>query len=121
MKITHVRVGKLESGPGFNNRRVELEAVLEDGEDYLAAIDDLTVRCEAALKAERDMERLHHERHSLAVTVDSLQRQRDDLRAKVDVGYRIIDAHTKLRDLAEQSGIIEPSLLEGMGDDGPPF
>lgn len=46
MRITHVRVGKLVSGPGYNNTRVEIEAEITDADDDLeSVVDRLATMC----------------------------------------------------------------------------
>jgi hypothetical protein len=49
MKITKIRVGALRTGPNFSNNKLDLEAEIEEGEDWKEAEKALRGMCEAQL------------------------------------------------------------------------
>lgn len=83
MQITHVRVRKLTSGPGFAHRAVEVEAVLGEDENPSAVRRELELWCEAEL-AGKTIHDLHEELAELKWTIDKLRRSKTSLEVEVD-------------------------------------
>lgn len=83
LKITAIRVSKLVTTTGYNNHKIEAEAVVEEGQDPYHIHDLLTDWVDDRLRiAERDR-RLHSDYHHLMESVSSLEKQRDSLRKEV--------------------------------------
>lgn len=120
MKITSVRVGRLKTGSGYNNYRVEVEAAVQDGQDPSELRERLTAWCDDQIAREEGQQKLLVERDNLAWQVGTLERQRDELRAKVVKGTEIVKAHEKLVALAHEHKIDIPGL-DQLFDDGIPF
>ncbi len=108
MKITHVRISVLESGPGYNNSSCTLEAVLDDGEDYAEVAKELRAMCKSEIKGEKEIMRIwesvENMRYELKANEDSLQRQRAEIKANRD----LIRAHGRLGDIAKREDIDTP-------------
>jgi hypothetical protein len=105
MKITHVRVGVLESGPGYNNKSVTLEAILEEGDNYAAVASELTAKCKSQIKGTKEIEILWDHVNDLRAQEKELRDLNAALRKQVDDNRTIIREHEKLAELATQEGI----------------
>lgn len=120
MVITSVRVGRLKTGSGYNNYRVEVEAALQAGEDPGELRERLTAWCDDQIAREEGQQKLRADRDNLAWQVGTLEKQRDELRAKVIKGTEFVKSHEKLIALARESKIEIPGL-DQLFDDGIPF
>jgi hypothetical protein len=120
MVITSVRVGRLKTGSGYNNYRVEVEAALQAGEDPAELRERLTAWCDDQIAREEGQQRQRIERENLAWQVGTLEKQRDELRAKVIKGTEIVKAHEKLLALAREHKLDIPGL-DQLFDDEMPF
>jgi hypothetical protein len=83
MNITHVRVRKLISEPGFSNRAVEVEAAVSDGEDPSAVRRELDLWCDAEL-AGKTLASLRAELDELMWTIDRQRRLKTSLEVEVE-------------------------------------
>lgn len=107
MKITHVRVRQLVSGPGFSNRAVEVEASVDDGDDPALVRKELDLWCEAQL-ASKTTEGLRSERSELEWAIDQLRRRHAGLKVehetlKVEVA-RLGGLKLQLKRVEEETG-----------------
>jgi hypothetical protein len=105
VKITHVRVSVLISGPGYNNSSCTLEAELDDGDDYAAIADDLRARCKSQIDGQQEVDRLWERVGEARDTIADLERARDRMKAEIDTSRQIIREHDKLSALAREHGI----------------
>lgn len=83
MKITHVRVRKLVSGPGFSNRAVEVEAAVGDGENPSTVRRELDLWCEAELSG-KTLDSLRAEVDELSWTIDKQRRSKTALEVETE-------------------------------------
>lgn len=83
MRITHVRVRKLVSGPGFSNRAIEVEAAVDEGENPTAVRQELDLWCEAQLEG-KSVEGLRSERSELEWSINQLSRRHVALQIEGD-------------------------------------
>lgn len=83
MKITHVRVRKLTSGPGFAHRAVEVEAAIGKDENPSAVRRELELWCEAEL-AGKAIHDLHEELAELKWTIDKLRASKTVLEVEAE-------------------------------------
>lgn len=113
MKITHVRVSVLISGPGYNNSSCALEAELEDGDDYAAVADELRGRCKSQIKAQQEVERLWERVDEARQTVSDLEREIQRKRAEVEENRKIIRDHDRLVAICHREGI-DPGALDNL-------
>lgn len=120
MMITSVRVGRLKTGSGYNNYRVEVEAALQDGEDPAVLRERLTAWCDDQIAREEGQRHMVIQHDNLAWQVGSLEKARDQLRAQVAKGTEFVKAHQKLFALAVEHKLDIPGLGE-LFDDGIPF
>lgn len=118
MRITHVRISALESGPGYNNRSCALEAEIEEGENYAEVAEDLRQKIDGQIRTHREIDGLCQSRDSLREEVRYLEQQRDGLRRDIEKGRKIIRAHSKLADLARKNNL---DAQADQLDDGIPF
>ncbi len=110
MKIVAVRYRKLVSGPGFENKAIEAEAVLEDGEAPEDALLGLTQWVHSQISGESCMDVA-----TLRSEVNSLFRQRDQLRGAVN------GAQTEVRKLKEEILELEVKREAAGGEPALPF
>jgi hypothetical protein len=101
MKITHVRVSVLESGPGYNNQSVTLEAELEEGDNYAEVATELRAKCKSQIKGAKELD-------AIWLEVNSLRSEAHDLRAAIAMNRAIIKSHEKLGEIAQREGIENP-------------
>lgn len=83
MKITHIRVGKLVTTGGYNNKKVELEAEVAEGEDPAVVYGDLTVAVDALLE-NRAIQSIREEVESLEWQVGNLRGTKTRLELEVE-------------------------------------
>lgn len=83
MRITHVRVRKLKSDPGFNHRAVEVEAAIGENENPGAVRRELELWCEAELSG-KTMADLQAELDEVKWTIDRLRRSKTALEIEAD-------------------------------------
>lgn len=106
MRITAIRVGKLISGPGFANTRVELEAAVDSADDEETTVEMLSAACDRHLARLRGVEAAPR----VVADIEELERQRAKLRDEVQELHAIVSRHEKLARLAQALN------LEGGGD-----
>lgn len=82
-KITHVRVRKLKSDPGFNHRAVEVEAAIGEGENPSAVRRELELWCEAELSG-KTMADLQAELDEVKWSIDRLRRSKTALEVEAE-------------------------------------
>jgi hypothetical protein len=119
MKITHVRVSELISGPGYNNRSVALEAALEDGDDYAQVALDLRAKCLSTINGSRELDRLFVERDELLEDIRRLERLAGEHRGVIKKAQGVIDTMTRLRDIAKERSIDVTALDDELFDNIP--
>jgi hypothetical protein len=78
VQITTVRYRKLVSGPGYENKAVEAEAIVEHGETPEDALLQLSDWVHCQLNGESTLDRL-----TLRCEIGSLHRERQQLRGAV--------------------------------------
>lgn len=107
MKITHVRVRRLQSGPGFEHRAVEAEAAVADHETPESVRAELDLWVTAQL-SDRGVAGLREEASQLRWTIDQLGRQnaallseRDTLKAEV---ARLGGLQAQLKAVEQETG-----------------
>lgn len=86
MTIKAIRIGKLISGPGFSNHRVELEAEVDvpaGGVNFDDAFDELNGEVDRCLARLQLRDQLVESVQDLQQLVHSLEGQRDRLRGEV--------------------------------------
>lgn len=118
MKITSVGVRKLVTMEGYNNHAVEAQALVEEGEDPAAVLENLTVWVDDKIKYERDRRRLAERGSYLVERVATLERQEANLKKRIEAGQAIIDKHDQIRELAVAAKISLPGLNQ-LGDNLP--
>ena len=108
MKITHIRVSVLESGPGYNNSSCTLEAQVEDGEEWTEVANELRAMCKSHIKGSNEIDRLWQDvqktRDRLADNQAHIKRQEAEIKANRE----IIRSHEKLGQIATREGIPNP-------------
>ncbi len=112
MKITSVRVHRLMSGPGFNNRALAAEALVEEDESPEQVRERLSAWVDGQLADGQALDCLRQGRNALDEECDSLRRERDRIRADIAAGYQIITNQQDLADLARERGIAPGALGE---------
>ena len=105
MKITHVRVSILESGPGYNNSSCALEAEIEDGEDYATVANELHAMCKSSIRGQREVERLWDQMDQMRHKLKSYEQMRDEAKRQVEINRKILLEHGKLSVLAREIGL----------------
>jgi septal ring factor EnvC (AmiA/AmiB activator) len=113
MKITSVRVHKLESGPGFNNYAVAAEAAVEDGDDPEQVRKNLSMWVEMQIRHKVECAKLNDDLQWLREQCVSAERERDALQHQVDANRAIITSHEELCRLAKERGIQTGDLDDG--------
>lgn len=119
LRIMSVRVGRLKTGSGYNNYRVEAEAALQAGDTAEGLRERLTAWVDDQIAREEGQQRLVVERDNLAWQVGSLEKKRDELRAQVVRGTEFIKAQEKLIALAREHKLDIPGLDQLFGDEMP--
>lgn len=105
MKITHVRISILESGPGYNNSSCTLEAQLDDDDDWDVVANDLRAMCKSQIKGQREIERLWETAATVRSQLNDYETARDRMRAEIEENRKIIREHEKLGEIARREGI----------------
>lgn len=118
MIITSVRAHKLESGPGFNNRAIDAEAVVRDGDDPEAVLAELQAWVDRQLRQAKEFDGLLRDLDQARAAVREVERRHDAAAAEVKRLSAIIKSHADFAVAAEKAGL---KLPVGYYDDEIPF
>lgn len=113
MKITHVRVSVLESGPGYNNSSCTLEAAIDDGEDWQEVANELMGMCKQHIHGAKEVNRLWQRVHEAQEALAETERQIERKRAEVEENRKIIREHDRLVSICHREGI-DPGALDSL-------
>lgn len=84
MKITAIRIGKLVSGPGFNNRRFEAEAQIDDNETPEEVRERLEAFVDDHLRVRGDVDRAHTTLREFQEAIHTAEVTLKKLNAEID-------------------------------------
>lgn len=111
MRITAIRVGKLVSGPGFANTRVELEAAVDSADDEETTVEMLSAACDRHLQRMRGEADLALRTTSLQDQLIDLTERRNRLKAEVEGYDATVEKYEQLGELAREMGLKGAELL----------
>jgi cell division septum initiation protein DivIVA len=112
MKLTHVRIGKLVSGPGYNNQTCAIEAQLDEGDVFDVVCDELRREIDGQIRQGEERSRLRQTLDELRADVRYLEDKRDSLNREISDNRKIIGAHAELEELARKNGLDAKGLLD---------
>ena len=113
MRITAIRIGKLESGPGFNNRRFEAEATVDDGEEPEVVSERLEAFVDQNLRQSRRLADLRESVRDLMQTSHDLQETIERQRIEMAANVEAIQKYEQLGALARERGLVGSNELSG--------
>lgn len=111
MKVTHVRISILESGPGYNNSSCTLEAAVEDGEDWQEVANELRAMCKQHVQGGKEVDRLWQRVHEAQEELVRVEREAQRWQNEVKANREHIRSHDKLAAIARREGI-DPGMLD---------
>jgi len=113
MKVTHVRIRKLVSHANrFGHEACELEAQVEDGEDWEVVAEALRQEVDAQLRHADERSRLIRTLDDLRAGVVNLEREAERIRASIAEGRNIIRQHDELAEIARERGLDADALRD---------
>lgn len=105
MRISAIRFGKLVSGPGFNNRKLEVEAIVDEGEDPEPVPARLEAFVDRVLGQQKEFDGLMGDLQRAREAVRSEERRYEALGADIATMRTVIQGHARLREIALREGI----------------
>jgi hypothetical protein len=121
MKVTHIRVHKLVSGPGYNNTAVDIEAALEPGEDASDAIAALSARVTEEIEAITEKGREAQRQERITWEFTEAEKKVTAMRMEAEAVGKVLAKYTDLAAFALKLGINGAKELREAGYDGIPF
>lgn len=116
MRITAIRVGKLVSGPGFNNTRVELEAAIDSADDEDTTVGELSALCDQHVRRIQGIREMTRTTIELQEEVHRLERERDSLIGTTNRYREVVAKYERLGEMAREQGVEGADLLAVLGD-----
>ena len=113
MKITHVRVSVLESGPGYNNSSCTLEASIDEGDDWTAVADELRGMCRQHIRGAKEVDRLWERVNEAQDRLANIEREIERKIREVEANRKIIREHDRLVAICHREGI-DPGALDNL-------
>lgn len=83
MRISAIRLTRLETGAGYNNRSAAVEVTIDEHEDVEEALNLARNRITAELNRGKEIDRLAETLEALQISVHALERTRDSLRREI--------------------------------------
>jgi len=105
MRIIAVRIGKLVTGPGYNNTRAEVEVSVDEGENPDAAADLARITVDREIRQTKEIDKLYTTLNGLREDVADAERELERLTRKIDLSRQIIRSNDRIQALAAAAGI----------------